>query len=189
MLVEELKIPGVLQLTPKKFSDGRGFFSETYNLKRLAETGIDLEFVQDNQAYSADKWTLRGLHFQAPPFAQDKLVRVLRGSVLDVAVDIRKGSPTYGHHVSVVLSAEAWNQVLVPIGFAHGYLTLEPDTEVFYKVSNYYAPDHDHGVMWNDPDLAIDWGVPGQEVVLSDKDKAQPSFRDFNSPFELDGGR
>ncbi len=189
MLVEQLKLPEVLLLTPKKFSDSRGFFSETYNLKRLAEAGVDLEFVQDNQAFSADQWTLRGLHFQAPPFAQDKLVRVLRGSVLDVAVDIREGSPTYGQHVSVVLSAEAWNQVFVPVGFAHAYLTLEPDTEVFYKVSNYYAPDHDHGLMWNDPDLAIDWGVPPQEVVLSEKDKRQPSFRDLESPFELDDRR
>ncbi len=155
MQSEHLKIPDVKVLTPKKNGDHRGFFSEVYNRKTLAEAGIDITFVQDNHAFSAEKGVVRGLHFQIPPFAQDKLVRVVRGSVFDVAVDLRRGSPTYGQHVSVVLSAEAWNQILVPIGFAHGLMTLEPDTEVLYKVSNYYSAEHDKGLLWNDPALGI----------------------------------
>ncbi len=187
MQLTELEIPELMLLTPRKFGDSRGFFSETYNLKTLAEVGLEVVFVQDNQAFSAEKGTLRGLHFQSPPFAQDKLVRVLRGRILDVAVDIRKGSPTYGRHVAAELSATAWNQLFVPVGFAHGYLTIEPDTEVFYKVSNYYAPEHDHGVLWNDPDLGIAWPVAPEEVILSEKDQNQPLFRDFDSPFVYSG--
>ncbi len=187
MNIEELNIPEVKLLTPKKFADSRGYFSENYNYRMLQTFGIDIVFVQDNQVYSARKLTLRGLHFQAPPFAQDKLLRAVRGSVLDVAVDIRKGSPTYGRHVSAVIAAEAGTQILVPIGFAHGCLTLEPDTEVLYKVSNYYMPAHDLGLLWNDTELGIDWQAAPLDVILSDKDKKQPLFRDIESPFEYSG--
>ena len=166
MQVEHVNIPDVRLLSPGKHGDRRGFFSETYNRKALAVIGIDIDFVQDNHSYSADKGTVRGLHFQTPPFAQDKLVRVVRGSVFDIAVDLRQGSPTYGRHVSAVLSAQAWNQILVPIGFAHGFMTLEPDTEVIYKVSNYYAPDHDKGLLWNDPALGINWPLADAEAVF-----------------------
>ena len=127
---------------------------------------------------------MRGLHFQTPPFAQDKLVRVARGSVFDIAVDLRQGSPTYGRHAGAVLSAQAWNQILVPIGFAHGFMTLEPDTEVIYKVSNYYAPDHDKGLLWNDPALGISWPIADEEAVLSDKDRKQPRLAELITPFD-----
>ena len=183
MQIAESGISAVKLLAPGKHGDHRGFFSEVYNKKTLSEAGIDVEFVQDNHSLSATKGTVRGLHFQAPPFAQDKLVRVVRGAVFDVAVDLRRGSPTYGRHVSVVLSAEAWNQVLVPIGFAHGFMTLEPDTEVIYKVSNYHAPDHDKGLLWNDPALGIPWPLPEAEAILSDKDRRQPRLADFVTPF------
>lgn len=179
-----LEIPDVKILTPKKFGDHRGFFSETYNKKALAAQGIEMDFVQDNHSLSAEVGTIRGLHFQTPPFAQDKLVRIAQGSVLDVAVDIRRGSPTYGKFVSAVISAEAWNQILVPVGFAHGLCTLEPDTVVIYKVSNYYAPDHDFGLLWSDPDIGIDWPVSEAEAKLSDKDRKQPGLRELDSPFE-----
>jgi dTDP-4-dehydrorhamnose 3,5-epimerase len=179
-----LEIPEVKILTPKKFGDHRGFFSETYNKKVLADQGIAMEFVQDNHSFSAEVGTIRGLHFQTPPFAQDKLVRIAQGCVLDVAVDIRRGSPTYGKFVTAVISAEAWNQILVPVGFAHGLCTLEPDTVVIYKVSNYYAPDHDFGLLWSDPDIGIDWPVSEAEAKLSDKDRKQPRLKDFDSPFE-----
>ena len=184
MQVEHLNIPDVRLLSPRKHGDRRGFFSETYNRKALAVIGIDIDFVQDNHSYSADKGTVRGLHFQTPPFAQDKLVRVVRGSVFDIAVDLRQGSPTYGRHVSAVLSAQAWNQILVPIGFAHGFMTLEPDTEVIYKVSNYYAPDHDKGLLWNDPALGINWPIADEEAVLSDKDRKQPRLAELITPFD-----
>ena len=183
MDIHPLVIPDVKVLWPRKFGDHRGYFSETFNQRNLEAQGILTKFVQDNQALSSTRGTLRGLHYQTPPFAQDKLVRVLRGRILDVAVDIRRGSPTYGQYVSETLSAEDHNQILVPIGFAHAYLTLEPDTEVFYKVSNYYAPDNDAGLMWNDPDIGIKWPVGADEIVLSDKDQHQPSFRSFESPF------
>ena len=183
MNADELRIADVKVLAPKKHGDHRGFFSEVYNKRALAEAGIDIEFVQDNHSLSAEKGTVRGLHFQAPPFAQDKLVRVVRGSVFDVAVDLRKGSATYGEHVSVVLSAEVWNQLLVPIGFAHGFMTLEADTEVVYKVSGYYAPDHDHGLLWNDPALGIRWPIAEEEAVLSDKDRVQPRLSELVTPF------
>ena len=183
MNADDFHIADVKVLTPKKHGDHRGFFSEVYNRKALAEAGIEIEFVQDNHSLSAEKGTVRGLHFQAPPFAQDKLVRVVRGSVFDVAVDLRNGSATYGEHVSVVLSAEAWNQLLVPIGFAHGFMTLEADTEVVYKVSDYYAPDHDHGLLWNDPALGIRWPIAEEEAVLSDKDRVQPRLSELATPF------
>jgi len=184
MQVTSLDIPDVKIIRPKKFGDHRGFFSETFNKRDFAEHGIDIDFVQDNHSLSEKRGTLRGLHFQSPPYAQDKLVRVIRGSILDVAVDLRKGSPTYGKHVSAVISAEEWNQILVPIGFAHGILTLEPGTELLYKVSNYYAPDHDKGLCWNDPALGIDWGISENEVILSEKDSKQPMFSDLEPFFE-----
>jgi len=183
MQVQALTIPDVKILTPRKFGDSRGFFSEVYNRRALAGAGIDTEFVQDNHSLSACRGTVRGLHFQTPPHAQDKLVRVVRGSVFDVAVDLRQGSPTYGLHVSAVLSAEAWNQILVPVGFAHGFMTLEPDTEIVYKVSDFHAPDHDEGLLWNDPTLGIRWPIPEEEAVLSDKDRGQPGFAGFATPF------
>ena len=184
MQVEQLNIPDVRLLSPRKHGDRRGFFSETYNRKALAAFGIDIDFVQDNHSYSVDKGTVRGLHFQTPPFAQDKLVRVARGSVFDIAVDLRQGSPTYGRHAGAVLSAQAWNQILVPIGFAHGFMTLEPDTEVIYKVSNYYAPDHDKGLLWNDPALGINWPIADEEAVLSDKDRKLPRLAELITPFD-----
>ena len=184
MQVEHLNIPDVRLLSPRKHDDRRGFFSETYNRKALAVFGIDIDFVQDNHSYSADKGTVRGLHFQTPPFAQDKLVRVARGAVFDIAVDLRRSSPTYGRHVSAVLTAEAWNQILVPIGFAHGFMTLEPDTEVIYKVSNYYAPDHDKGLLWNDPALGINWPIPDDEAVFSEKDGKLPRLAELVTPFD-----
>lgn len=172
--IAQLDISEVLVACPKKFEDARGFFSETYNARKFSDAGIGCTFVQDNHAFSANRLTLRGLHFQVPPFAQDKLVRVLRGSILDVAVDLRSGSPTFGQHVCEVISAEAWNQIFVPKGFAHGLLTLEPNTEVLYKVSDYYAPDHERGIVWDDPDLAIEWGVSAEQIFISDKDRELP---------------
>lgn len=183
MQVERLNIPDVRLLVPRKHGDARGFFSETYNRKSLAALGIDIDFVQDNHSLSAEKGTVRGLHFQTPPFAQDKLVRVTRGSVFDVAVDLRRDSPSYGLHASAVLSAQSWNQILVPVGFAHGFMTLEPDTEVIYKVSNYYAPDHDKGLLWNDPALGIAWPLAGDEAILSEKDRIQPRLQEIATPF------
>ncbi len=183
MRSETLNIPDVRVLKPRKHGDHRGFFSEVYNRSALAEAGVDIDFVQDNHSLSAEKGTVRGLHFQAPPFAQDKLVRVVRGSVFDVAVDLRRDSPTYGRHVSVVLSAEAWNQIFVPVGFAHGFMTLEPDTEVVYKVSDYYSREHDRGLLWNDPALGIQWPIPEDEAVLSDRDRVHPKLAELVTPF------
>jgi dTDP-4-dehydrorhamnose 3,5-epimerase len=184
MQIRSLDIEAVKIITPAKHGDHRGFFSETYNKAALAEAGITIDFVQDNQSLSAQKGTMRGLHFQTPPFAQAKLLRVVRGAVFDVAVDLRRGSPSYGRHVSAVLSAEEWNQILVPAGFAHGFMTLAPDTEVIYKVSNYYAPECDKGLLWNDPALGIDWPLPAGGAVLSDKDTKQPLLAAFDTPFE-----
>jgi len=184
LYVERTAIADVKIIMAKKIGDARGFFSEVYNRRAFAEAGIDLEFVQDNHAFSARRGTLRGLHFQSPPYAQDKLIRVTRGRALDVAVDLRKSSVSFGRHVSVELSAENWRQILVPIGFAHGYVTLEPDTEILYKVTNYYAPDHDHGLAWNDPALAIDWGIAASDVILSDKDRRHPTLADLPSYFD-----
>lgn len=181
--VESLAIPEVKIIRPKKHGDARGFFSETYSQKALAEAGVDLAFVQDNHAFSAAPGTVRGLHFQTAPFAQDKLVRVVRGSIFDVAVDLRRGSPTYGKHVSAVISAKDWNQILVPVGFAHGLVTLEPDTEVLYKVTNYYAPQHDLGLLWNDPALGIAWPISEADAILSAKDKVQPRLADLPAYF------
>jgi dTDP-4-dehydrorhamnose 3,5-epimerase len=179
MDIEALAIPDVKLIRPKRFGDARGFFSEVYSRSALAAAGIGMEFVQDNHSRSAAVGTIRGLHFQTAPFAQDKLVRVTKGRILDVAVDLRAASPTYGKYVSAELSAENWTQILVPIGFAHGFCTLEPDTEVLYKVSNVYAPANDGGVMWNDPDLGIAWPVKAAGAILSDKDMKLPLFRDL----------
>ena len=150
----------------------------------MAGIGIEAEFCQDNESMSVNVGTIRGLHYQADPSAQDKLVRVVRGSVYDVAVDLRRGSPSYGQHVGATISAENWTQILVPAGFAHGFMTLEPDTEVIYKVTGYYAPSHDFGLLWDDPALGIDWPLPaGAEVTLSDKDRRQPRLAEIDSPF------
>jgi dTDP-4-dehydrorhamnose 3,5-epimerase len=181
--IQALKIPDVKIIVPKKHSDARGFFSEAYNKKILADAGISLEFVQDNHSLSSQMGTLRGLHFQAPPFAQDKLVRVIAGRIFDVAVDLRSKSLTFGRWVSAELSAEKWNQILVPAGFAHGICTLEPNTQVIYKATNYYAPQHDLGIRWDDPDLAISWPFTADQLLLSEKDKTQPFFKDVMSGF------
>lgn len=170
------EIPDVKILVPKRFTDDRGFFSETYNKRTFADAGIDLEFVQDNHSYSVHKSTIRGLHFQLPPFAQDKLVRVVRGSVFDVAIDLRRSSATFGRNVSVELSATDWNQILVPVGFAHGFCTLEPETEVIYKVTRFYSPEHDRGIAWNDADLGVLWPVEEKDAVLSERDAQLPDF-------------
>ena len=177
MDIETTAIADVLILKPKRFGDSRGFFSETYSRRAFEALGLELDFVQDNHSLSRDVGTLRGLHFQSAPFAQDKLVRVTRGRILDVAVDIRRSSPTFGKHVAVELSAENWRQLLVPIGFAHAFITLEPNTEVIYKVTNYYSAANDLGLAWDDPDLAIDWPVEAAKVILSDKDRKHPRLR------------
>ena len=184
MEIVETAIPDVKILTPKKHGDHRGFFSETYNRKVLAEHGITLEFCQDNHSLSAEVGVLRGLHFQTPPYAQDKLLRVTRGAVFDVAVDVRRGSPTFGRHVTVELTADNWKQILVPKGFAHGFVTLEPNTEVMYKVTAFYAPDCDRGIRWDDPALGIRWPVDPADVTLSDKDRNQPLLADAPELFE-----
>ena len=176
--VRRLGLDGVLEIVPKKFGDARGFFSETYNRDALAAAGVDLTFVQDNHSFSAAAGVLRGLHYQLPPKAQAKLVRVVRGRIFDVAVDIRKGSPSFGQWVSCVISAEAWNQILVPAGYAHGFLTLEPDTEVIYKVTASYSPAHDRGIRYDDPQISVDWPLGGRSPILSDKDVRAPSLAD-----------
>lgn len=183
MIIERLAIPDVILIRPKKFGDSRGFFSETWNRDVFRKEGIDLDFVQDNHSLSVEKGVLRGLHFQSPPRAQDKLVRCTKGSILDVAVDIRTGSPTYGHYVSAVISAENWTQIFVPKGFAHAFLTLEPNTEVQYKVTDYYAPECDGSILWNDPEIGIDWGVEAESVTLSDKDRNAPKLSEAQHGF------
>lgn len=180
--VEKTALEGVVLITPDKFGDERGFFSETYNAAALAAHGIDCAFNQDNQSLSATPGTLRGLHFQKPPTAQTKLVRVARGAILDVAVDIRTGSPTYGRHVAATLSSENWTQILVPKGFAHGFCTLEPDTEVIYKVDAPYSPDDEGGLAWDDPKLGIEW-PDFAGAVLSGRDREWPGLDGFASPF------
>lgn len=181
MFVKRLNIPEVLVIRPDRHEDERGFFSETYNFRELARHGIGLAFVQDNHSLSIEKGTLRGLHFQAPPAAQAKLVRVVSGAVFDVAVDIRAGSPSFGQHVSCELSACNWEQIYIPVGFAHGFCTLEPNTEVIYKVTQYYAPSHDCGLQWNDPALGIDW--PVSDPLLSEKDRSHPLLRELPEHF------
>ncbi|SCY90940.1 dTDP-4-dehydrorhamnose 3,5-epimerase [Microvirga guangxiensis] len=182
--IEPTAIPDVKILTPSRFEDGRGFFSEVYNRKRYEEAGVTLDFVQDNHSLSEKAGTIRGLHFQTAPFAQDKLVRVVRGRILDVAVDLRRSSPTFGQHVAVELSAQNWRQLLVPIGFAHGFCTLEPDTEVLYKVTNYYSAAHDRGLAFDDPALGIEWPVDVSQAVLSEKDRKHPRLADLPACFD-----
>ena len=184
MNVKPSELPEVLILTPKRFDDARGFFSETYNERLWQKLGIDLRFVQDNHSHSAQPGTVRGLHYQVPPHAQDKLVRVTRGAIFDVAVDIRVGSPTFGRHVRTVISAAEWNQILVPAGFAHGYATLEPDTEVFYKTTDFYAPDLERAVRWNDPAIGIEWGLAQGQAVVSDRDAQAPLLADAVDLFD-----
>ena len=177
-------------ITPARHGDHRGFFSESYSRQALAAHGIDLEFVQDNHSLSAQVGTVRGLHFQAAPHAQDKLVRCGKGALLDVAVDIRKGSPTYGQWVAEELSFENGRQLLVPAGFAHGFITKEPDTEIIYKCSDYYAPDCEGALLWSDAQIGIDWQVPeGVTPVLSAKDEVAPGLAGFDSPFVYEGVR
>ncbi len=173
-MIERLAIPDVWTYTPKRHEDTRGWFSETFNAEALSDALAGVVFVQDNQSLSRRKGTLRGMHFQAPPKAQDKLIRVLRGAVQDVAVDIRRGSPTYGKWVSATLSAENGKQLFAPKGFAHGFLTLEPDTEVFYKVSDYYSRDHEGGLAWNDPDVGIEWVLPKDAISMAERDAGLP---------------
>ena len=174
--IVRLAIPDVLLITPRRFGDERGFFSETYSLKALKNFGFDKEFVQDNHSMSAQRGTLRGLHFQRPPFMQDKLLRVTRGAIFDVAVDIRKGSKTFGKWVGEELSAENWRQLLVPAGFAHGFVTLTEHAEVQYKVTDYYAPQAEGGLAWNAPDVGIDWPIDPAEVVTNARDGGWPDL-------------
>lgn len=180
---ETTELPGVRILTPRRCADARGFFSETWNRDTLRGLGIEADFVQDNHSLSREVGVVRGLHYQAPPHAQAKLVRVVAGAVRDVVVDIRRGSPTYGRWTAVELSAENGRQVFVPTGFLHGFVTLAPDTELLYKCSDFYAPDCDGAIHFADPDLAIDWGIAPERAILSDKDRTAPAFADFQSPF------
>jgi dTDP-4-dehydrorhamnose 3,5-epimerase len=183
MEIHDFGIKGLKLLMPKRFSDARGYFQETWSDRLYRETIADLTFVQDNLSLSLRSGTLRGLHFQRPPFAQGKLVRVARGSIFDVAVDIRKKSPTYGEHIAVTLDSADGAQFWVPPGFLHGFCTLEDNTEVCYKVTSYYSPIHDAGVLWNDPDLGIEWPIDVDSVVLSEKDKQLPRLRDLREFF------
>jgi dTDP-4-dehydrorhamnose 3,5-epimerase len=186
MQIERLAIEGILVLVPTRRSDQRGFFSETYRSDLLAADGLRANFVQDNHVYSAERGVLRGLHFQVPPHAQGKLVRCTRGAILDVVVDVRKDSPTWAQYASIELSAENWKQLWVPPGFAHGYVTLDPNCEVIYKVTDYWAPDCERGVVWNDPDLGIDWRVSESELILTERDRGYPSLREIDPVFHYD---
>jgi len=186
--IEKTLLPGVLILTPARFSDARGFFSESWNRKTLESHGITLDFVQDNHSVSAQVGTVRGLHFQSPPHAQAKLVRCGKGRLFDVAVDIRRGSPTYGCWIGEELSFENGKQLLIPAGFLHGFVTREPDTEINYKCTDYYAPECDGAVRYDDPDIGIDWGLPADVTpLLSDKDAKALWLRDFETPFVYEG--
>ena len=175
--VRPLALDGVLEIRPRRFGDDRGFFSEVWREDRLAEAGIRARFVQDNHSFSKARGVLRGLHYQLPPAEQDKLVRVARGSVFDVAVDIRPGSMTFGRWAGVVLSAKEWNQLFIPAGFAHGFVTLEEETEVLYKASAFYAPELERAVRFDDPTIGIDWPIDVEQLVLSEKDRAAPLLR------------
>lgn len=185
---EKLALDGVVLVSADRFGDDRGFFSETYNERVWRENGISVDFVQDNHSVSSQTGTLRGLHFQTPPFAQAKLVRVTRGSVFDVAVDIRRGSPTYGQWVGVTLSATNWNQLFVPAGFAHGFVTLEDNTEFLYKVSATYSKDNDRSIRFDDPAFGIEWPIEASKLELSDKDKAAPLAKDVDTGFVYSKG-
>jgi dTDP-4-dehydrorhamnose 3,5-epimerase len=187
MEFEPLGIADVRLIRPRRFGDARGSFMETFRQSLFEEKVGPFVFVQDNQSFSAEVGTIRGLHFQLPPKAQGKLVRCLAGAILDVAVDIRKGSPTYGQHVSAELSAENGHQLWVPPGFAHGFSTLLPDTVIAYKVTDYYSPEHDRGLRWNDTALGIDWPVSGDKAVLSARDRVQPLLADLAAGFVYPG--
>ena len=181
MKVIETEIPGVLIIETDVFGDHRGYFTETYSKPKYEKLGITVDFVQDNMSFSGQKGTLRGLHWQNPPYAQSKLVSCTKGKVIDVAVDIRKGSPTYGKWVSVELSAENKKQLLIPRGFGHGFVTLTDDVEFLYKADNYYASEADAGIRWNDPDVGVEWGV--ENPILSEKDKKNPFLKDCKELF------
>lgn len=179
----ELDLPGVIEVRPKKFGDDRGFFSEVYNEDNYRQGGISETWIQDNHSLSAIPGTLRGLHYQLPPFAQAKLVRVAKGRVFDVAVDIRKGSPNFGQWVGIELSAEKWNQLYIPAGFAHGFMTLEAETAFLYKVSGEYSTEHDRSIRYNDPEIGINWPVGDMHVILSAKDRDAPLLQDADNSF------
>jgi dTDP-4-dehydrorhamnose 3,5-epimerase len=183
MDIEATSIAGVLIVRPKKFGDERGFFSEVFKQEALDQAGVKISWIQDNHAFSSTRGVVRGLHFQSAPYAQAKLVRVVRGAIYDVAVDIRAGSPTYGAYVGIELSAANWTQLLVPEGMAHGYCTLSDECEVLYKVSAPYAPRNEGGLLWNDPDLGIDWPINQAEATLNARDQSWTRFKDFVSPF------
>ncbi len=186
MKIENTELRQVILIEPQRFGDQRGFFAEIYNRKTLCENGINLDFVQDNHSLSSQVGTVRGLHFQAPPHAQAKLVRCGRGAIFDVAVDIRRASPTFGQWVGYELSAENGRQLLIPAGFAHGFMTLEPDSEIVYKVSDYYAPETEGALRWDDPAIGIKWPLKG-DVILSAKDADAPLLADFETPFVWEG--
>jgi dTDP-4-dehydrorhamnose 3,5-epimerase len=187
MKVEQTALPGVILITPPRFGDHRGFFSESYSKTKLSEAGIDMDFVQDNHSMSSTVGTVRGLHFQVPPHAQDKLVRCGKGALFDVAVDIRKGSPTYSQWVGYELSSENGQQLLIPAGFAHGFMTLQPDTEIVYKCTDYYAPKTEGALLWNDPEIGIEWPIQGIGPAISDKDAIAPGIDGYDSPFVWEG--
>lgn len=185
MQIEDTPLSGVRVLTPRRFGDARGFFSESWNRRLMAEHGMDYDFVQDNHSVSARVNTVRGLHFQSPPHAQAKLVRCGKGRLFDVAVDIRKGSPTFGRWFGIELSFENGRQLLIPEGFLHGFATREADTEIIYKCTDYYSPSSDGAVRFDDPAIGIDWGLSG-EPILSDKDAAAPRLAEFSTPFSFE---
>lgn len=188
MKIEPYALPGLFLIEPQRFGDDRGFFAETWSRRIFAVAGIDIDFVQDNHSLSPRAGTVRGLHFQSPPCGQAKLVRCGRGRLFDVAVDLRRGSPTYGRWAGVELSAENGLQFFIPCGFGHGFVTREPDTEIVYKCSDYYAPECDGGIRWNDPAIGVDWGL-SEAVGISDKDRQAPLLADFNTPFNWEGGK
>jgi dTDP-4-dehydrorhamnose 3,5-epimerase len=187
--IRQLGLEGVLEIVPSKHGDSRGFFSETWNESVLSKAGIELEFVQDNHSLSAAAGTLRGLHFQTPPRAQGKLVRVLQGAIFDVVVDIRKDSPSFGHWEGIEVSREKWNQILVPVGYAHGFVTLEPETEVIYKVTDFYSAENDRVIRFDDPAIGISWPAEFAPYHLSPKDKAAPPLSAVDTSFVMKGGR
>ncbi len=184
MELRDLGLDGVKEIIPHRFGDNRGFFTETYNVDRFAQAGLNTTWVQDNHSFSKDAYVLRGLHFQADPMAQEKLVRVIVGEIFDVAVDIRKNSTTYGKWVGIKLSAKMGNQILIPKGFAHGFLTLTSDVEVVYKVSAAYSPEHDRTIIWNDPAIGIEWPIDGNQPQLSGKDAQAPTLADVDNNFK-----
>lgn len=185
--VTPLDLPGLLLLEPRRFNDARGYFSETYRAEWLAAAGFRGDFVQDNMSASANRGTVRGFHFQTPPAAHDKLIRVTRGGILDAVVDLRRGSPAYGRSFAAELTAENGRQLLIPKGFGHALCTLEDDTHVAYKLTGYYAPKAEGGLLWSDPALGIKWPVGVEEAIVSEKDLVLPRLADFDSPFEFEG--